>query len=36
MLATLGACKNWLRAHIGANIKVGNTRETLNETITNC
>lgn len=36
MLATLGGCENQLKAHIGANIKVGNTRETLIETITQC
>ncbi len=36
MLATLGGCENQVRAHIGANIQVGNTRETLIETITQC
>ena len=36
MLATLGCCENQLRAHTGANLKVGNTRETLLETITQC
>jgi len=36
MLATLGGCENQLRAHTGANIKVGNTREVLIETITQC
>jgi len=36
MLATLGGCENQLKAHIGANIKVGNTREILIETITQC
>lgn len=36
MLATLGGCENQLRAHTGANIRVGNTREILIETITQC
>jgi len=36
MLATLGGCENQLRAHTSANIKVGNTREILIETITQC
>lgn len=36
MLTTLGGCENQLRAHAGANIKVGNTREILIETITQC
>lgn len=36
MLATLGGCENQLRAHTGANITVGNTREVLIETLTQC
>lgn len=36
MLATLGGCENQLRAHTRANIKVGNTRKILIETITQC
>ena len=36
MLATLGGCENQLRAHTGANLKVGNDRNTLIETITQC
>lgn len=36
MLATLGGCENQLRAHVGANLTVGNTRELLIETITQC
>lgn len=36
MLATLGGCENQLRAHTGANITVGNSREKLIETITQC
>lgn len=36
MLATFGSCENQLRAHTSANIKVGNTREVLIETVTQC
>lgn len=36
MLATLGGCENQLKAHTNANITVGNTREILIETITQC
>lgn len=36
MLATLGGCENQLRAHTSANITVGNTRDILIETITQC
>lgn len=36
MLATLGGCENQLRAHTNANITVGNTRDILIETITQC
>ena len=36
MLATLGGCENQLRAHVGANLTVGNNRDTLIETITQC
>lgn len=36
MLAALGGCENQLRAHVGANITVGNSREMLIETITQC
>ncbi len=36
MLASLGGCENQLRAHTKANIRVGNTREILIETITQC
>ena len=36
MLATLGGCENQLRGHVGANIIVGNSRELLIETITQC
>lgn len=36
ILATLGGCENQLRAHTGANLQVGNTREILIETITQC
>lgn len=36
MLATLGGCENQLRAHISANLKVGNTRKILIETVTQC
>ena len=36
MLATLGGCENQLKAHTQANITVGNTRELLIETITQC
>ena len=35
-LATLGGCENQLRGHVGANITVGNSRELLIETITQC
>lgn len=34
VLATLGGCENQLKAHISANLKIGNTREVLIETIT--
>lgn len=36
MLASLGGCENQLRAHVKANITVGNTRDTLIETVTQC
>lgn len=36
MLATLGGCENQLRGHVGANLTVGNSRELLIETITQC
>lgn len=36
ILATLGGCENQLRAHIKANLTVGNNRELLIETITQC
>ncbi|WP_294578711.1 carboxymuconolactone decarboxylase family protein [uncultured Thomasclavelia sp.] len=36
MLASLGGCENQLRAHTQANLTVGNTREMLLETITQC
>lgn len=36
MLATLGGCENQLRAHTAANLHVGNHREILIETITQC
>lgn len=36
MLATMGGCENQLRAHTGANLTVGNTRELLIEVITQC
>lgn len=36
MLATLGGCENQLRSHTKANIRVGNTREMLIDTITQC
>lgn len=36
MLATLGGCENQLRSHIKANLTVGNNREVLIETITQC
>lgn len=36
MLATLGGCENQLRSHIQANLTVGNTREVLIETISQC
>lgn len=36
MLATLGGCENQLRAHTAANLHVGNDRNTLIETITQC
>lgn len=36
MLATLGGCENQLRSHVGANIRVGNTRVLLIEAITQC
>lgn len=36
MLATLGGCENQLKAHTQANIRVGNTRDDLIETITQC
>ena len=36
MLATLGGCENQLRAHTRANLTVGNNREILIETITQC
>lgn len=34
MLATLGGCESQLRSHVGGNIRVGNTRDMLIETIT--
>lgn len=36
MLATLGGCENQLRAHIQANLHVGNDKKVLIETITQC
>lgn len=36
MLATLGGCENQLRSHVAANIRVGNSRDLLIETITQC
>lgn len=36
ILATLGGCENQLRSHVGANITVGNSRDLLIETITQC
>lgn len=36
ILATLGGCENQLKAHIKGNLNVGNTREVLIETITQC
>lgn len=36
MLATLGGCENQLRAHTAANVHVGNDRNVLIETITQC
>ncbi|WP_028044374.1 carboxymuconolactone decarboxylase family protein [Candidatus Stoquefichus massiliensis] len=36
MLATLGGCENQLKAHTQANITVGNTRQLLIDTITQC
>lgn len=36
MLATLGGCENQLRAHTNGNLNIGNTRELLIETITQC
>lgn len=36
MLSTLGGCENQLRSHVGANIRVGNSRELLIEAITQC
>lgn len=36
MLATLGGCENQLRAHVGANLTVGNDRDLLLEAITQC
>lgn len=36
MLSTLGGCENQLRSHVGANIRVGNTRELLIEAISQC
>ena len=36
MLASLGGCENQLRAHVQANLTVGNTRDMLLETITQC
>lgn len=36
ILATLGGCENQLRAHTGANVNVGNDREMLIDTITQC
>lgn len=36
MLATLGGCENQLKAHTGANLHVGNDRDMLLETITQC
>jgi len=36
MIATLGGCENQLRGHTAGNLAVGNDRETLIETITQC
>ena len=36
MLATLGGCENQLKAHVAANIRVGNSRQLLIDTITQC
>lgn len=36
MIATLGGCENQLRAHIQGNLNVGNSREMLIETISQC
>ena len=36
MIATLGGCENQLRAHTKGNYQVGNSRELLIETITQC
>lgn len=36
MLSTLGGCENQLRSHVGANIRVGNSRDLLIEAITQC
>lgn len=36
MLATLGGCESQLKAHVGANIRVGNSRQLLIDTITQC
>lgn len=36
MLASLGGCENQLRGHVGGNLAVGNSRELLIETITQC
>lgn len=36
ILTTLGGCENQLRAHIIGNINIGNSRELLLETITQC
>lgn len=36
MLATLGGCENQLRAHTGGNLAMGNDRDVLIETITQC
>ncbi|MCD8027931.1 MAG: carboxymuconolactone decarboxylase family protein [Erysipelotrichaceae bacterium] len=36
MLSTLGGCENQLRSHVAGNLAVGNTRDILIETITQC
>lgn len=36
MLATLGGCESQLKAHTGANLHIGNSRDVLIETITQC